>query len=106
MNNQAVIKFHHNPAHQDPPFKVLRLGNLPVDVSRDELEAIFLKQKGYKKLSLMIEPPGATCIVEFEDESCAKSYTDALREDVLRFSAKGQTLLAVVKAASSLDYGS
>lgn len=79
-----------NPADQNPPCNTLYVGNLPPDATEGELRALFLPQKGFRRLSFRTKNlssggpssgashnHGPMCFVEFEDVAHA---TRALAE--------------------------
>lgn len=76
-----------NPADQNPPCNTLYVGNLPPDATEAELRALFMPQKGFRRLlfrtkngsasGTLLHSHGPMCFVEFEDVAHA---TRALAE--------------------------
>ncbi|KAJ3071051.1 hypothetical protein HK102_006526 [Quaeritorhiza haematococci] len=62
---------------QNPPCNTLYVGNLPPNTPVEELERLFNKVRGYKRLCYRNRPNGPMCFVEFDDVLCA---TQALHE--------------------------
>lgn len=60
-----------NPNDMNPPCNTLYVGNLPPDASEEELKALFMKQRGYKRLCFRNKQNGPMCFVEFEDVGTA-----------------------------------
>ncbi|KAG2416070.1 hypothetical protein HFD88_007262 [Aspergillus terreus] len=60
-----------NPNDMNPPCNTLYVGNLPPDASEEELKALFIKQRGYKRLCFRNKQNGPMCFVEFEDVGTA-----------------------------------
>ncbi|KAJ3227066.1 hypothetical protein HK099_003519 [Clydaea vesicula] len=56
---------------QNPPCNTLYVGNLPIVANPEELEMLFSRCKGYKRLCFRMRPNGPMCFVEFEDVICA-----------------------------------
>ena len=52
---------------QNPPCNTLYVGNLPPNTSPEELESLFSKCRGYRRLCFRNRPSGPMCFVEFED---------------------------------------
>ncbi|KAL4888801.1 hypothetical protein BDV59DRAFT_187816 [Aspergillus ambiguus] len=66
-----------NPNDMNPPCNTLYVGNLPPDASEEELKALFIKQRGYKRLCFRNKQNGPMCFVEFEDVGTAgKTLTE------------------------------
>ncbi|KAH8652114.1 hypothetical protein BX600DRAFT_441022 [Xylariales sp. PMI_506] len=62
---------------QNPPCNTLYIGNLPPDVSEEELKDLFSAQPDYKRLCFRTKANGPMCFVEFTDTASA---TRALRQ--------------------------
>ncbi|UPX11402.1 cell cycle RNA binding protein whi3 [Ascochyta rabiei] len=95
-----------NPADQYPPCNTLYVGNLPIDVSEDELKALFSKQRGYKRLCFRTKQNGPMCFVEFEDTSLATKALTELHGCILRNSTEGGIRLSYSKSPLGLRSGS
>lgn len=67
------IQFNSRPIHfdQNPSCNTLLVGNMPSDTEKSELEALFSKQEGYKRLLLRRTQHDSICLVEFQDVTCA-----------------------------------
>ncbi|KAI1337092.1 hypothetical protein F5Y15DRAFT_408193 [Xylariaceae sp. FL0016] len=86
-----------NPADQNPPCNTLYVGNLPIDTSEEELKAMFVKQRGYKRLCFRTKQNGPMCFVEFEDVSFATKALHDLYGHPLHNSVKGGIRLSFSK---------
>ncbi|OAA59992.1 Nucleotide-binding, alpha-beta plait [Cordyceps fumosorosea ARSEF 2679] len=86
-----------NPADQNPPCNTLYVGNLPMDVSEEELKALFSKQRGYKRLCLRTKQNGPMCFVEFEDITYSTKALNELYGMPLKNSGKGGIRLSFSK---------
>ncbi len=62
---------HRGTVDQNPPCNTLYVGNLPPNSQVEELEQLFSKTRGYKRLCFRNRPNGPMCFVEFEDIQCA-----------------------------------
>ncbi|GFG17846.1 putative Invasion-inducing protein TIAM1/CDC24 [Aspergillus udagawae] len=67
-----------NRTDLDPPCNTLFVGNLPPDTSEEELEALFSKQPGYKRLCFRNQLNGPICFVQFHDAVMASRAVDEL----------------------------
>ncbi|RMI97176.1 hypothetical protein BHE90_017293 [Fusarium euwallaceae] len=86
-----------NPADQNPPCNTLYVGNLPIDTSEEELKALFIKQRGYKRLCFRTKANGPMCFVEFEEVSFATKALHDLYGHPLHNSVKGGIRLSFSK---------
>lgn len=59
------------PSDSDHRCNVLYVSNLPLETSEDELKALFMRQRGYRRLHFRNRTNGPLCFVEFDDVSCA-----------------------------------
>ncbi|OQO06030.1 hypothetical protein B0A48_08618 [Cryoendolithus antarcticus] len=87
-----------NPADlANSPCNTVYVGNLPVDVSEDELKQAFSRQRGYKRLVCRVKNNGPMCFVEFEDVTYATRAMNALSGHLLHNSVKGGLRLSYSK---------
>ncbi|KAJ3956918.1 cell cycle RNA binding protein whi3 [Colletotrichum tropicale] len=86
-----------NPADQNPPCNTLNIGNLPIDITEEELIAVFSKQRGYKRLCFRTKQNGPMCFVEFENISFATKALHELYGHPLHTSVKGGLRLSFSK---------
>lgn len=86
-----------NPADQNPPCNTLYVGNLPMGTSEDELKALFMRQRGYKRLCFRAKANGPMCFVEFDDVSFATKALHDLYGVQLTNSVKGGIRLSFSK---------
>lgn len=80
---------YENPFARNPPssFNSLYISNLPSNITEVELQCIFSRQPGYKRLGFVYEWGLLKCFVEFEDDHSASAAFRKwngfpLREDV------------------------
>lgn len=90
---------------QNPPCNTLYVGNLPIDTSEDELEAVFSSQRGYKRVCFRTKQNGPICFVEFEDTSLATEALDELNGYMLQNSNKSGIRLSFSKNDDFLPGG-
>ncbi|EPE08371.1 rna binding protein [Ophiostoma piceae UAMH 11346] len=69
---------HANPSDQHPPCNTLYVGNIPLDAHESELKALFMTQRGFKRLSLRTRNNNTMCFVEFEDITTSTKALDEL----------------------------
>ena len=69
---------HANPSDQHPPCNTLYVGNIPLDAQESELKALFMTQRGFKRLSLRTRNNNTMCFVEFEDITTSTKALDEL----------------------------
>jgi len=86
-----------NPADQNPPCNTLYVGNLPHNVSEDELKDIFSRQRGYKRIMLRHRNNGPVCFCEFEDIASASHALKLLYGHPLHNSSRGGVRLSFSK---------
>lgn len=86
-----------NPADQNPPSNILYVGNLPPNTSKDELKAMFSKQRGYNRLHFHTKQNGPMCFAEFEDVSFATKALNELYGHPLHNSIRGGIRLSFCK---------
>lgn len=86
-----------NPAEQNPPCNTLWVGNLPIDVSENELKFLFSQQPGYKRMCFRTKQNGPMCFVEFEDVSFATKALYNLYGHPLQKSSQGGIRLSFSK---------
>jgi hypothetical protein len=86
-----------NPADQNPPCKTLYVGNLPLDTSEDEVQKVFSKQPGFKRLCFRTKQHGPMCFVEFEDVSFATKALNDLYGYTLQNGINGGIRLSFSK---------
>ncbi|KAF9893985.1 cell cycle RNA binding protein whi3 [Aspergillus nanangensis] len=77
-----------NPNDMNPPCNTLYVGNLPPDAVEEELKALFVKSRGYKRLCFRNKQNGPMCFVEFEDVGNAGKALNELYGYRLSNSAK------------------
>ncbi|KAI8060669.1 uncharacterized protein B0P05DRAFT_574734 [Gilbertella persicaria] len=82
---------------QNPPCNTLYVGNLPVNTNVDELRSLFVKCKGYRRMSFRQKPQGPMCFVEFEDIAFATQTMRCYQGYPLSNSIKGGIRLSFSK---------
>lgn len=80
-----------------PPCNTLYVGNLPNETSEEELKALFVKQRGYKRLCFRNKANGPMCFVEFQDIGYATRALKDLYGCQLSSSIKGGIRLSFSK---------
>jgi hypothetical protein len=90
---------------ENPPCNTLYVGNLPMDTSEDELEALFSSQRGYKRVCFRTKQNGRMCFVEFEDTSLATKALNELNGYMLHNSNKSGIKLSFSKNDDFLPGG-
>lgn len=99
-NHHSQQQHYHrpsNPADQNPPCNTLYVGNLPPNTNEDELNDLFSKCPGYKRMSFRNKPQGPMCFVEFDDVVLATSALNELQGHGLTSSVKGGIRLSFSK---------
>lgn len=97
---QQPLRQHLPPvrsADRNPPYNTLYVWNLPLDTSKDELRALFSKQRGYKQLYFREKQNGLMRLAEFEDISFATRALNELDGVQLHNSLKGGIRLSFSK---------
>ncbi|KAI7866298.1 hypothetical protein BDF14DRAFT_1692593, partial [Spinellus fusiger] len=82
---------------QNPPCNTLYVGNLPSNISEEDLTTLFSKCEGYKRLSFRNKPSGPMCFVEFEQVHYATQALSSLQGSPLGNSVKGGIRLSFSK---------
>ncbi|SAL95761.1 hypothetical protein [Absidia glauca] len=99
-NNNSQQQHYHrpsNPADQNPPCNTLYVGNLPPNTNEDELNDLFSKLPGYKRMCFRNKPQGPMCFVEFDDVLLATNALNELQGYGLTTSVKGGIRLSFSK---------
>ena len=82
---------------QNPPCNTIYIRNLPLDVSEEEIKALFSKKRGYKRLCFRTKQDGPLCFVEFDDISLAAKALHDLQGYKLQNSVHGGIHLSFSK---------
>ncbi|PTB41614.1 hypothetical protein M441DRAFT_68632 [Trichoderma asperellum CBS 433.97] len=87
------------PINENSPCTTLYVYNLPIDVSMEELKAIFSKQQGYKKIVFRATQTIPLYFIEFDDSSSAMKA-------LLGLHGKAQSFHKTVKGVIRLSFAS
>ncbi|KAI1316611.1 hypothetical protein F5Y16DRAFT_393109 [Xylariaceae sp. FL0255] len=94
MLSQQQLQSRHlypptSPIDLHPPCDTLYVGNLPIDISEEELKSLFSQQRGYRRFIFRTKRNGPMCFVQFEDIKSATQALHALNGKTVCDSSKG-----------------